>query len=77
MIVINKNHLSLFKKLKREYLYYVQNGIFLAFDSDTLEYIGIEMFYLAPEKIINVCDEKVKQLLSLDILEIKEGDKDE
>lgn len=72
MIIINKNHLSLFKKLKREYLYYVQNGVYLAFDLNTLEYIGVEMFYLAPDKIYSVCDDKINQLLSLDILEIRE-----
>lgn len=71
MILINKNHLSLFKKLKREYLYYVQNGIFLAFDLDTLEYIGVEMFYSASNKALSEADEKLKQLLALDILELR------
>lgn len=71
MIMINKNHLPLFKKLKREYIYYVQNGIYLAFDLDTLEYIGVEMFYSASNKIYSICDEKVKQLLALDILELR------
>lgn len=72
MIIINKNHLNLFKKLKREYLYFVQNGVYLAFDIDTLEYIGNELFYLAPREIFSICDEKIKQLLALDILEIVE-----
>ena len=71
LIVINKNHLNLFKKLKREYIYYVQNGIFLAFDIDTLEYVGVEMFYSASDKVLSECDEKVKQLLALDILELR------
>lgn len=71
MIMINKNHLGLFKKLKREYIYYVQNGIFLAFDMNTLEYIGVEMFYSASNKVFAICDEKLKQLLALDILEMR------
>lgn len=69
LIVINKNYLHLFKKLNREYIYPVQKGIYLAFDSDNFEYIGIEMFYLAPISIENVCDDKLKQLLSLGVLE--------
>ena len=71
MIMINKNCLSLFKKLKREYIYYVQNGVFLAFDKDTLEYIGVEVFYSASNQVYKICDEKVKQLLALDILELR------
>lgn len=69
LIVINKNYLHLFKKLKREYIYPVQNGIYLAFDRDTFEYIGVEMFYLAPISIEKACDNKLKQLLSLGVLE--------
>ena len=69
MIVINKNYLHLFKKLKREYIYPVKQGIYLAFDIDTLEYLGVEMFYLAPIIIQDVCDNKLRQLLSLGVLE--------
>lgn len=71
LIIINKNYLNLFKKLKREYIYYVQNGVFLAFDIDTLEYVGVEMLYSASDKVLSECDEKVKQLLALDILELR------
>lgn len=71
MIIINKNCLPLFKKLKREYIYFVQNGIYLAFDIDTLEYIGVEMFYSASDKALAEADEKVKYLLALDILELR------
>lgn len=69
LIIINKNYLHLFKKLKREYIYPVQKGIYLAFDLDNFEYIGIEMFYLAPITIQDVCDNKLNQLLSLGVLE--------
>lgn len=71
LILINKNHLNLFKKLKREYIYYVQNGIFLAFDIDTLEFVGVEMFYSVSDKVLLECGEKINQLLSLDILELR------
>ena len=69
LIIINKNYLYLFKKLKREYIYPVKQGIYLAFDIDTLEYLGIEMFYLAPITIQDVCDNKLNRLLSLGVLE--------
>ena len=69
MIIANKNYLHLFKKLKKEYIYPVQNGIYLAFDRDTLEYLGVEMFYSAPITIQDVCDNKLNQLLSLGVLE--------
>ena len=71
MIVINKNYLNLFKKLKREFIYPVKQGIYLAFDIDTLEYLGVEMFYLAPNNVSKICDDKLKLLLSLDILEMR------
>lgn len=71
LILINKNYLNLFKKLKREYIYPVKQGIYLAFDIDTLEYLGVGMFYLAPNNVSKVCDDKLKLLLSLDILEMR------
>lgn len=46
MIKINELHLEKFIKARCEYLYPISNGIYLAFDEDTLEYIGIELFYL-------------------------------
>ena len=72
MILINKNYLNLFKKLNREYIYPVKHGIYLAFDIDTLEYLGIEMFYLPPNNVSKVCDDKLKLLLSLDIVEMRD-----
>lgn len=69
LIIINKNYLNLFKKLKREYIYPVKQGIYLAFDIDTLEYLGVEMFYLASNSVYIVCDNKLEQLLSLGIIE--------
>lgn len=46
MIVINTAYLDRFYKTKSEYLYMVNKGIYLGFDKDTLEYKGIELFYL-------------------------------
>jgi hypothetical protein len=71
LIIINKNHLNLFKRLHKEYIYPVSKGIYLAFDIDTLEYLGVEMFYLASNKVYELADEKLKQLVALDILELR------
>lgn len=70
MIQINTNHLYRFKKTRCEYLYMVSKGIYLAFDIDSLEYIGIELFYLPknPKLIDKVCDIKLNELISKDIL---------
>lgn len=70
MIQINTNHLHRFKKNRIEYLYMVSRGIYLAFDINTLEYIGIEMFYLPKNQrlIDKVCEIKLNELISKDIL---------
>lgn len=70
MIQINKNQLHRFKKLNCEYLYMVSKGIYLAFDIESLEYIGIEMFYLPknPKIVDKLCDIKINELISKDIL---------
>ena len=44
MIRINQNQLKRFKKTKTSYLYPVRRGVYLSFDINTLEYIGVEMF---------------------------------
>lgn len=46
MYKISPIHLDRFTKRRYEYLYPVSKGIYLAFDSETLEHIGIELFYL-------------------------------
>lgn len=70
MIQINTNYINRFKKTRCEYLYMVSKGIYLAFDIESLEYIGIEMFYLPsnPKLIDKVCDIKLNDLISKDIL---------
>lgn len=69
MIRINNQYLNRFKKTRYEYWYMVSKGIYLAFDIDSLEYIGIEMFYLADPKIYNpLVDKTLNELISKDIL---------
>ena len=70
MIQINTNHLHRFKKTHCEYLYMVSKGIYLAFDIESLEYIGIEMYYLPknPKIVDKQCDNKLNELISKDIL---------
>ena len=74
MIRINKNHINRFKRNNCEYLYYVNRGVFLAFDLNTYEYIGIELYYLPAnyDKVSFMCEEKIKYLLAKEILEIYE-----
>lgn len=70
MIQINTNYIDRFKKTRCKYLYMVSKGIYLAFDIESLEYIGIEMFYLV-NNLISVnkaCDTKLNELISKDIL---------
>lgn len=70
MIQINTNQLHRFKKTRCEYLYMVSKGIYLAFDIKSLEYIGIEMFYLPKNQRVvdKLCDIKINELISKDIL---------
>lgn len=71
MIRINQNQINRFKLTHCEYLYYVSRGCFLAFDKDSLEYIGIELFYLPSDYnlVSKKCEDKIQYLLSRDILE--------
>lgn len=70
MIKINKAYLNRFKLSHHEYLYQVEKGIYLAFDENTLEYIGIELFYLLdPKKYNKLVDSELNHLLSVNILE--------
>ena len=64
---INKSYLHLFKKVRSEYLYKLVNGIYLAFDKNTLEYIGIEMYFLPKDiEYINKKADKVLDILIYD-----------
>lgn len=74
MIRINQNQINKFKKSRCEYLYFVSQGCFLAFDLNTFEYIGIELFYLpySMDDINKRCNDKINYLLARDILEISD-----
>lgn len=69
-IRINNCYLDKFKLSYNEYLYYIDRGLFLAFDKDTLEYKGLELFFLKdPKNTESKALEKINRLLSLGILE--------
>ena len=72
MIVINKAYLELFYKSKNEYMYKVANGIYLAFKSSNLEYIGVEYFYLPFDykSYQKDCDATLERLINKGICEI-------
>mgnify|MGYP006908906773 CR=1 FL=1 len=71
MILINRQYLHLFKKILNEYMYPVDKGIYLAFNIDNLNYIGLEMFYTPWEvrSIYKKEDMLLNDLLSKGILE--------
>lgn len=68
---INKLYIDKFKLLHNEYLYPVKKGIYLAFDKDTFDYIGVELFYLIKygdiEKDIN---DTLHKLMILDYIDV-------
>lgn len=70
MIIINKNYLDRFIKSRIEYLYPVAKGVYLAFDKKTLEYVGDELFYLAPISVDKEINKKLNELIAKGILEV-------
>lgn len=71
MIRINKQYIDRFKHFKKSYNYMLGPGLWLSFDEDTLEYIGIEMFYLADyKKVEPEAHDLLNTLIAKDILEI-------
>lgn len=71
MIRINNQYIDRFKHFKRSYNYMLAPGLWLSFDDETLEYLGIEMFYLADfKKVEPKAHNKINELLSKDILEL-------
>lgn len=73
MICINKNYIHIFKKILNEYMYLMKRGIYLAFDSSDLHYIGLEMFYYPRDykEISKQEDELLNELLSKGYLEMR------
>lgn len=71
MIRINREYISRFKFYRYEYLYPISKGIWLAFDKDTLEYIGVELFYQPKTTYyLKQSDELVETLINKNILEM-------
>ena len=71
MIIINNQYLDKFKLSKHEYLYYLKRGVFLAFDKNTKEYLGIETFGLFDiNKLSKEVDDKLNDLISKGYLEL-------
>ena len=72
MIIINRGYLNRFYKTKTSYLYMVNRGIYLSFNIDTLEYTGIELFYLPFDykSYQKDCDYTLNQLISKGICEV-------
>lgn len=72
MIKINKNQIHRFRKIKEGYLYPLTTGVYLGFNNK-LEYVGVEMFYYYGfNKINQIADEKIADLLSKDLLVLGE-----
>ena len=72
MIIINNAYLDHFKLSSHSYLYPVSRGIYLSFDKNTHEYIGVELFYSAnPKYYSSLVDDKINQLISKNLLELR------
>ena len=65
---INKLYLNRFKKFSYGYMFMVKRGVFLLFDKDTLEYIGVfnKAYYKEMEDIYPT----IERLVALDYLEV-------
>lgn len=72
MIIINKEYLRHFYLSGKTYLYLVHKGIYLSFDKDTLEYKGVELYYIPFDfkSYQKACDDTLNRLISKGILEI-------
>lgn len=65
---INRVYLEKFKKFSYGYMFMVKKGVFLLFDKDTLEYIGVfnKAYYKEMEDIYPT----IERLVALDYLEV-------
>ena len=73
MIVVNNQYLHLFIKARKQLLYPIHKGLYLSFNSESLEYEGIEMFYLPWDKYLpeREADKMINQLIAKSILEVR------
>ena len=70
MIKISQQYIHRFKRWPHLYVYPITKGIYLAFDDKTLEYLGIEMFYLPRNNNYQTqADDLLNNLLSNGLLE--------
>lgn len=65
---INKIYLERFKKFSYGYMFMVKRGVFLLFDKNTLEYIGV--FNMIPYNEIKDVYPTIERLVALDYLEV-------
>lgn len=65
---INKLYIDKFKKFSYGYMFMVKKGVFLLFDKDTLEYIGV--FNKAYYKEMKDIYPTIERLVALDYLEV-------
>lgn len=63
---LNKIYLDRFKTMGHHYYFLINKGIFLTFDSDTLEYTGVHTIYNISEKtLVNEETEGLNKLYRL------------
>ena len=65
---INKIYLYKFKKFSYGYLFMIKRGVFLLFDKDTLEYIGV--MNMVSYKEMRDIYPTLGKLIALDYLEV-------
>ena len=65
---INKIYLDKFKKFSYGYLFMIKRGVFLLFDKDTLEYIGV--MNMVSYKEMRDIYPTLEKLIALDYLEV-------
>lgn len=71
MIMINKCFLDRFKYFNHTYNYQVRKGLWLSFDSDSLEYIAPYSFYKNRYYSVETeCINKIEELVILGVLDV-------
>ena len=65
---INRIYLERFKKFSYGYMFMVKRGVFLLFDKNTLEYIGV--FNMIPYNELKDIYPTIEKLVALDYLEV-------
>lgn len=74
MLRINQAYIDRFKRNGKNLFYLVSPGVYLSFDGDTLDYVGVE-FYFTPglnSKINYKAEKKLVELISKGLVEYYE-----